>query len=689
MMFLQPWMLLALPLVALPVIIHLINQRRYQTMPWAAMMFLLAAARMARGYARIRQWLILAFRTAVIAALVVAVSRPLASGWLGLAGGQRPDTTLILLDRSPSMQQREFGSERSKLTAATDQLVQTLTTLGSNRWAVVDSARQEPLAIESIASLGDLTAATEAGNSADLPAMLESARDFIRDNRSGRTDIWIASDLRANDWKPDSSRWQTLRDDFQSFPQSVRFHLLAFPQTASGNVAIQVTEARRVETAEGAELWLSLVLTRDGAADSRLTSPVAIEIESARSVVQVEWVGPKTELKDHRIPLPRDHRRGWGVVSIPADANLADNRYYFVFGEPTPRHTVIVAEHAGVADLLQVAATVAPDAQTQATAEVVSLAQLPAVEWESVSLLLWQGRLPSVESPSQAEAAEQIERFIERGGQAIFFPSPEAAMGSFLGVSWGEWTDEAGEEKVATWRGDQDLLVNTASGAALPVGQIELRQRMSLEGEFTPLATLGGGEPLVGRVVSGTGAAYFFGTTPAGEHSSLAADGVVFYVMVQRALAAGAAALGNTHQWDAGRTIRRPVEPSRDRGEDTAESEWVEGQAASTDTWRKLAGESSALSSEYLYQPGVYADGERLLAVNRPAEEDEPSTVAPERLAELFRDLDFTRVDTEIGRGGGLVQEVWRPVVMAMIVAMMFEAGLSMPRRGRDGVPAP
>ena len=88
MSFLQPILLAALPLVALPIIIHLINQRRYQTVKWAAMMFLLAANRMSRGYARLRQWLIMAMRMAAIAALVFAVSRPLSGGWLGLAGGR-------------------------------------------------------------------------------------------------------------------------------------------------------------------------------------------------------------------------------------------------------------------------------------------------------------------------------------------------------------------------------------------------------------------------------------------------------------------------------------------------------------------------------------------------------------------------------------------------------------------------
>ena len=37
MTFLQPFILLGLPLVLLPVLIHLLNRMRYHTMPWAAM----------------------------------------------------------------------------------------------------------------------------------------------------------------------------------------------------------------------------------------------------------------------------------------------------------------------------------------------------------------------------------------------------------------------------------------------------------------------------------------------------------------------------------------------------------------------------------------------------------------------------------------------------------------------------
>src|SRR5258708_9512024 len=100
-------MLLAgLPLVALPIIIHLINQRRFQTVRWGAMMFLLAANRLSRGYARLRQWLITAFRLLAIAGLIFAIARPLDRDWLGITADARPTTTTILADRTPAIRAR-------------------------------------------------------------------------------------------------------------------------------------------------------------------------------------------------------------------------------------------------------------------------------------------------------------------------------------------------------------------------------------------------------------------------------------------------------------------------------------------------------------------------------------------------------------------------------------------------------
>ena len=47
--------------------------------------------------------------------------------------------------------------------------------------------------------------------------MLLAARDYIKANKAGRTEVWICSDLRENDWNAESGRWQALRDGFLEF----------------------------------------------------------------------------------------------------------------------------------------------------------------------------------------------------------------------------------------------------------------------------------------------------------------------------------------------------------------------------------------------------------------------------------------------------------------------------------------
>ena len=126
MTFLQPWVLAALPLMSLPIIIHLINQRRFQTVQWGAMMFLLSAKALSSGYSKLRHWLIMLLRMLAVAAVILAVGRPLSRGWLALAGGGRPDTAIVILDRSPSMQARDPAVEGTKLATGRGQLADTV-----------------------------------------------------------------------------------------------------------------------------------------------------------------------------------------------------------------------------------------------------------------------------------------------------------------------------------------------------------------------------------------------------------------------------------------------------------------------------------------------------------------------------------------------------------------------------------
>src|SRR4051812_39334717 len=153
------------------------------------MMFLLAANRMSRGYARLRQWLILALRMAAIAGLIFAVSRPLAGGWVGLFAGGRAETTIVLLDRSPSMQQRGAGEGGSKLETGPRRLARTLRPLAPSRGVLIDGATHKPRELESPDALVGASGAGATSAPADIPRMLQAARDYIRTNKTGRTEV--------------------------------------------------------------------------------------------------------------------------------------------------------------------------------------------------------------------------------------------------------------------------------------------------------------------------------------------------------------------------------------------------------------------------------------------------------------------------------------------------------------------
>ncbi len=89
---------------SIPIIIHLLNRRKFRETQWAAMRFLLAAIRKNTRRIRIEQWLLLAVRTLLILLLVTAMLKPYleSTGALPVIVGQRTHRTVVI-DGSLSM----------------------------------------------------------------------------------------------------------------------------------------------------------------------------------------------------------------------------------------------------------------------------------------------------------------------------------------------------------------------------------------------------------------------------------------------------------------------------------------------------------------------------------------------------------------------------------------------------------
>ena len=69
--FLHPVLLWALLLAAVPIVIHLLNRRRFETVSWAAMEYLLAAMKRNRRRLRMEQWLVLLLRALAVVLLAL------------------------------------------------------------------------------------------------------------------------------------------------------------------------------------------------------------------------------------------------------------------------------------------------------------------------------------------------------------------------------------------------------------------------------------------------------------------------------------------------------------------------------------------------------------------------------------------------------------------------------------------
>ena len=181
-------MLWGLFAVSIPVIIHLLNRRRFRTVEWGAMQFLLKATKESRGKKRLKHFLILLMRSLAIAALVLAIARPLAGGFLGW-GGVRVETVILILDRSASMERSEKDIQVTTRSSVLPRVAQAMGDLDGARLVLIDSATANSILVKvnQIGSLTETLDAVELAHNHNYTAVLS--------HRSGETEAATIADL--------------------------------------------------------------------------------------------------------------------------------------------------------------------------------------------------------------------------------------------------------------------------------------------------------------------------------------------------------------------------------------------------------------------------------------------------------------------------------------------------------------
>jgi hypothetical protein len=197
MTFLAPLLLFGTALAAAPVIIHLLNRRRFKRIPWAAMDFLAAVTAQTARRLKVDQLLLLVLRTLIILLVALGVARPFLSGTAATGAAE----AIILVDTSASMGSREAAG--SLFDFARARVREILSGLGQGSRALVitfDSEARLPAGLEPSADPKTITDAVDntkpgfAGTS--YSAALDAAERASKSFASGAPAVFIVSDFR-------------------------------------------------------------------------------------------------------------------------------------------------------------------------------------------------------------------------------------------------------------------------------------------------------------------------------------------------------------------------------------------------------------------------------------------------------------------------------------------------------------
>lgn len=649
MTFLQPFLLWGLPLVLVPVIIHLINRLRHKPQPWAAMMFLLQATRASTSHAKLRQWLVLLFRTLAVLALVLFIARPLAGGWLGWTLSPAPDVIVIVLDRSASMESRLAGQTVTKREQAVKLLAEAAREFqDKSHLVLLDSATRIPQQLASAKSLLEPTLTGPTDTAADLPTLLQLAHNWLVENRAGAAELWLASDLQRSNWLPDDERWKTVTAQLGKLPQGIRVRLLAFDDDREPNTSATLAEVFRRARLDGAELNLALDLARNApAGSSPARFPLALTLNGVKSQTELDMDGAALRWR-HKVDLGAAKGLGWGALELPADANARDNAAYFVFGSESALRATVVSDQPTLIRNAQLAAL---SPATRQPAEVLTPAAFAERTGSDATLLIWHAPLPD------AAGEKRLRGFIEEGGAVLFLPPGRTDTGKFLGLGWADAQPAPADKpfKVAKWEQQEGPLAKTDEGLSLPLGDLDITRRQPITGEPTSLASFADGSPLLTRRALGKGQFFFCATVPHDDWSTLG-DGPVLVPMLQRLLQTGARRLNQ-------------------------ETMVAAGELSALDRAKQWTSADGSTGKNILLNAGVYRSGERLLAVNRPSAEDDRAVLEPAAAKNLLGPLPLQLLQERAARSDALQGEIWRLFLIGMLAFLFLEAWLVLPNK--------
>ncbi len=428
MTFLNPFVLFGLAAAAIPILIHLLNLRKLRTIEFSSLRFLKELQRSSIRRLRIRQWLLLAIRTLLIAALVLAFSRPALKGsFAGLIGSRAATTMVVLVDDSPSMTVRNpegvvFNQARGAATKLASLLKE-----GDQMFLVPLSEvrHKDQFASHRTREAADQAIGALAPSQERVPfrEALNTARRILTGSTNPNQEVYLITDAQATQFGPEAGA----SDTASRLDARTRLFLV---RTAPGSLQNAGVAEAKVTTriiTRGRPAELQAVIRNAGPAPVS-GATAGVFLDGARVMQQtVDLPAGGSAIVTGKF-IPRRSGVLGGSVQIEDDALEADNRRFFTLTVPERVNVLLVGTSAPDTRFVNLGLTLQGDSTLAGLFAVKTIGdtELPSVDLAAVDVIV----LCNLRGFSSAEA-EQLTRFVRSGGGLMIFPGSQSNIPNY------------------------------------------------------------------------------------------------------------------------------------------------------------------------------------------------------------------------------------------------------------------
>lgn len=257
--------------VSVPIIIHLLNKRKFERVQWAAMRFLKLSIEQNQRRIQVEDIILLILRCLLLLLLGFALARPTiqalgGGGWFG----QQKITAVVLLDNSYSMSTTDGTKSRFEMAKdAAEQAIASLPTGSSVSVLFASDYIPTGPIPEPTYDLGlarkTIHEAKVSDRATNLYPAVKKAVETLKDKRAGAREIYLVTDTQSLGWK----QFEDIRRSFDEVKKDIRSSVVFVGSAEEQNIGVSDLRLVSGPSVVGYPLHFEVQLTNYGRSEAR------------------------------------------------------------------------------------------------------------------------------------------------------------------------------------------------------------------------------------------------------------------------------------------------------------------------------------------------------------------------------------------------------------------------------------